>query len=455
MAKLQSASIRLVQKMNRKNRLGEFPIYVVVCFHGRLEKATSVSCLPRYWDSKREQIKVGCPNAAVLNKMLSDVKGRIISRKNEYELRGCSYTPSMLMEESVIDFNAASKNDFSSLASELIEERRLKHKTSHKYHYAYDKLCEFKGRRNIVVDEITLPFVKDFSRWLTVSDGTKRDIFSAIASVWNYAISKNVVDRSGYPFDEFKFTSKFKSGERDYFLDSSHIVMLKEYFLDLVCVREGGMWHYRDGALERLHKRSSKEFGILWFLLMYKLNGSAPIEIGYLRCESCRRMSIGGEDYWAIDFKRRKTSTDVHVRWKRDMFCIIALEHFMGFSSNGYVYPIINSEKFDGDDVKMQRAVNKASESAIKHVREAFKEINDRIIRENVEKGLERPLIECEKVVMYTARHTFASNYLSMPNASISGLASLLARSPNTIATYIHQLTHDADIASEVDGMPI
>jgi hypothetical protein len=32
MAKLSSASIRLVQKMNRKNKNGEYPIYIVVCF---------------------------------------------------------------------------------------------------------------------------------------------------------------------------------------------------------------------------------------------------------------------------------------------------------------------------------------------------------------------------------------------------------------------------------------
>lgn len=33
---------------------GEYPIYIVVCFKGRLEKSTGVSCLSRYWDAKRE-----------------------------------------------------------------------------------------------------------------------------------------------------------------------------------------------------------------------------------------------------------------------------------------------------------------------------------------------------------------------------------------------------------------
>ena len=61
MAKLSSASIRLVLKKNRKMSSGEYPIYIVVCFNGRLEKTTGVSCLERHWDAKRETIKSGQP----------------------------------------------------------------------------------------------------------------------------------------------------------------------------------------------------------------------------------------------------------------------------------------------------------------------------------------------------------------------------------------------------------
>lgn len=67
MAKVSTATIRLVQKLNRKNKNGEFPIYVVVCFNGRLEKATKISCLPRFWDSKREIIKNGDLNERVID----------------------------------------------------------------------------------------------------------------------------------------------------------------------------------------------------------------------------------------------------------------------------------------------------------------------------------------------------------------------------------------------------
>ena len=125
MAKLSSASIRLVQKMNRKNKNGEFPIYIAVCFKGRLEKSTGVSCLPRYWDSKRELIKGQCPNAPVLNKMLSDIKNRVIERRNEFEFNSRVYTPSLLLEDVQIDFNGKS-NIYIDVMNKLMDDRRLK-----------------------------------------------------------------------------------------------------------------------------------------------------------------------------------------------------------------------------------------------------------------------------------------------------------------------------------------
>lgn len=445
MAKLSSASIRLVMKKNRMNRNGEYPIYLVVCFSGRVEKATGVSCLSKYWDSKREIIKGQCPNAAVLNKMLSDIKQNVINRKNDFEYNGRVYTPSMLLEDVQLDFNGKS-NIYADVMNRLITDRRLGTSTRKRYGYAYGKLCEYIGRKDFIIDELNVGFIKDFTRWLDVSDCTKRDICACIASVWNYAIDRKLCDASEYPFNEFKFTQKFKDGVRDYCIDLINIKKLKEYFLDMVIERNGNRWSYKDGALDRLHKRSSDEFGICFFLACFYLNGSAPTDVARLRVENCKRVSINNEDYWAIDFKRKKTDTVVSVRLKRDMFSIILLEHFLGFSENGYVYPIIGDAEGDA----IQRRVKKYGEMAIKAVRKAFKAINEETIRSNVSEGKEEPLVDVSKVVLYSARHSFASAYLNSEGATVRGAASLLSRSASTISVYIHSLQHDKDIADAV-----
>ena len=435
--------------MNKNN---EFPIYIVVCWKGRVEKSTGVSCLQRDWDIKREVVKRSCANSVVLNKMLYDIKQRVIQRKNDFEYKSQVYTAKMLIEDCVVDLDGRS-NVYKDIMYRLINERRLSMNSRKRYEYSYRKICEYLGRDEFIVDELNLGFVKDFSSWLckSVCDGTIKDLLACIAAVWNYAIDRRIVSDELFPFREFKFTTRFKRGERDYFLDVSHIKLLMDYWLDLVIERDGNRWHYKDGAFDLLRKRTSKEWGILWFLLCYKLNGSAPVDVALLKLSECKNIEINGERYWAIDFKRQKTKRDVHVRWKRDMFSIIALEHFMGDSWNGYVYRVIDMD----DEYKKLKQSSRNAEVALKWVRKAFEEINGKIIQSNVDKGVREPLIEVQRVDMYTARHSFANHFINSPNATIGGLASLMARSPNTIATYVHQLTKDEEIASLVESMVI
>ena len=60
--KVTSATIRLCLKKSRANRSGEFPIYLVVCYHGRVEKSTGISCAIQFWDQRRECVKARSPN---------------------------------------------------------------------------------------------------------------------------------------------------------------------------------------------------------------------------------------------------------------------------------------------------------------------------------------------------------------------------------------------------------
>ena len=137
--------------------------------------------------------------------------------------------------------------------------------------------------------------------------------------------------------------------------------------------------------------------------------------------------------------------------FKRDMLTMVGFERFMGLS-NGYIYPVIK----DGmSEKQITNAVAKFCLEANKHLRKVCNEINGNTIRRNVKKGLEEPLIDVEKVSLYSARHSFANSYLSQPGASVHGLASLMARSPDTISTYIHQLQGDKEVADAVKDLPI
>lgn len=446
MAKLTSASIRLVLKSSKQNKNGENPVYLVVCMKGRCERSSGVYCLAKYWDAKREIIKSGCPNAPVLNNMLASLKQQVTTKKLQYEMNGIDYTASMLLD---LDEKVPVKPEtYLDIMNKLIDERRLKPRTVARYNYSYGKLIEFIGRDNFKIEVINLALIKDMMKWLTVTDSTKRDVCATIASVWNYAI-ENELTTGVSPFKQFKYAKIYKMASRDYSIDLGNMMKLKEYWLNLVIVRDGSRWSYKDGAIAKIHKRTSEEFGIMYFLLMFYLNGSAPFDVAKLKAKDCSRVEIEGVDYWKVEFPRQKTGMSVSIRLKRDIFTIIALEHFLG-ESKEYVYPVVRW--FDGmSPMQFQRQVNKTGESAIKWVKRAFEIINQETITKKVETGIDEPLVDINKVVLYCARHSFATAYLNTPGCTVNGLASLLARSPNTISTYIKALSADKDIASAVD----
>lgn len=453
--KVTSATIRLVLKRSKVNKNGESPIHLVICYHGRVEKSTGISVKPKDWDEKREQVKKSCPNAPVLNKMLNDFKNEIIQRRADFEVQGRKYTTHMLLEASTAN-KEYTDGTFWVVCQSLIEERRLKDGTIRGYTYTYRKLCEYLRRKEFFVDELVLGIVKDFASWLEkegIKINTIKKVLGCIAAVWNYAIERKIVTGENYPFLEFKYTSKYHEVPRDYYLTENHIIRLKEYWMDLCIEREGKRWRYKDGVEDKLHNRCSAEFGILWFLMCYKCNGSSPIELALLRPENCKRISINGEDYWSIDIRRRKTGREVHIRLKRDIFVIVGFEHFLGFSGR-YVYPI--TYWYEGcKDRYITEQTHKISQKAIEHVRKAFELINLDIAKDNAQNHLTEPLVDLSRLVFYTQRHSFAQHYLNRPGATVNGLASLMARSHNTIATYLKQLTRDEEIAEMVDNMPI
>ena len=453
MAKLSSASIRLVQKLNRQNASGEYPIYIVICWKGRVEKSTGISCLSRYWDSKRELIKGSCPNSVVLNKTLLDIKNRCIERKNDFEYSGKKYTASMLLDDNVVQDLSANGNVYKNIYKLYLDEMGSSGNTIRLYDYTFNVLKEYFGRDNFLINDITLSSIKKLIKDLGLSDNSIRGLLGRIAAVWNFSIRKGLVDSSDYPFKDWKYTQKFNKDNRTYYIDEVNLRKIKDYFIDCCLDISGELFSYKSGIESRLMKRSSKEFALMFFLMCYRLNGSSPIDVALLKVENCSRVNINGEDFWRIEFKRRKTGRGVVCLLKRDIITMVCFEHYLGRSSaGGYIYPVLK----DGIEGKqITNAMGKFCSEAVRWLREVSKEVNEETVRVNVERGLEEPLIDVDSICLYSARHSFANSYLSQPKASVAALASLMARSPNTIATYIHQLKGDKEVADAVKDLPI
>ena len=453
MTKVSSASIRLVLKKNRSNSIGENPIYLVVCFNGRKEISTGVFIQERYWNPIKEEVRKGCANAPVLNKMINDIKQRVIRKRNEFEYAGKKYTVSMLLEDDVVQDLSANDNIYRNIYKRYLNEMGSSANTIKLYDYTYNVLKKYFGRDDFLINDITLSQIKKLINSLDLGDNSIRGICGRIAAVWNFGIRKGIVDSQDYPFRDFVYSQKYNKENRTYYIDEGNLIKLRDYFIRLCLnVSGSGLFNYKEGIEDRLMKRSSKEFALMFFLLCYRLNGSSPIDVALLKGENCSRVNISGEDYWKVEFKRRKTGRGVVCLLKRDILTMVCFEHYLARSRGGYIYPVLK----DGIEGKqITNSMGKFCSEAVRWLREVSKEINEQTIKDNVENGLEEPLIDIEEICLYSARHSFANSYLSKPNASIAAMASLMARSPNTIATYIHQLKGDRDVADAVKDLPI
>lgn len=437
MAKTSTATVRLVIKKNRSNSNGEHPIYIVVCWRGRKEVSTGVFIQERYWNSLREEIRKTCPNAVALNRVINSYKLKIMDKRNQYDYEKKVYTASMLFEEN------ATVNSllFKDLTENYISEKALSASSSKLYRYNYDVFKKFLKKDNILITEITLSVIKRLISSIGQSDNSIRGICGRFAAIWNYACSKGLVSIDNYPFKDWKYTRQFKKSNRLYYLDSTNLKKLRDYFFETYLNIDGELFSCKD--FDGLHKRYTKEFSLLFFLMCYRINGASPIDVALLKGENCSRTTINGVDYWKIQFKRKKTGVPVTCLLKRDILTMVGFEHFLGMSK-GYIYPIL---KVGISDKQINNSIAKFVGYASKYLKEICTVINQKTIENNVKNNLEEPLIDVEQMTLYVARHTFANDYLSHPGATLQALATLLGRSVNTLGVYVHQLKSDIEIA--------
>jgi hypothetical protein len=446
MTKISSASIRLVLKKNRSNALNENPVYIVVCFNGRKEKATGISCRVKDWDSKREVVKSTNSNSIVFNKILNDLKQKIINRRNEFEYIGKRYNPAMLLEDSIQELSA-NDNEYRVIYKRYLIEMASSDNTIKLYDYTYKVLKKYFGKEDFIINDVSLANIKKLIKSLDLGDNSIRGICGRVAAVWNYAIRKGIVDIKDYPFRDFVYSQKYKKENRTYYLEKCNLIKLRDYFFNCCLDISGELFSYKAGIEDRLMKRSSKEFALMYFLMLFISNGSSPIDIALLKVDNCSRVNIDGVDYWKIEFKRKKTGRGVTCLLERNIITMVCFEHYLGtaFMRGNYIYPILK----DGmSDKQITNAIAKFTGYVSKNLKVICQEINQATIKENVEKGLEQPLIETEYMTLYVARHTKANDYLSHPGATIHGLATLMGRSVSGLDTYVHMIRNDRDLAA-------
>ncbi len=465
--KVHSAVIKLVLRTNKILADGRHPIMLRVSYQGMKEKSTGYGCFLKEWDQKNQQLKPTAKNAAEINQIINTMKERVVSRKLHLEMQNRKYTPAMLLNEDH-DAMLPTSEAFVDIMNHLLNEKVLSHATQAYYHYAYKKLAAMMGDERFLVTELTENSMRLFIKNMKqqVSEGTVYTACSKIAAVCNHAILLGVLQPRDYCFRRFNYSAVVRKANKKAYIDKDNLLRIEPVYLKLVTRGNDDDWTFRSDALLRLGERTSLEFALCFWLAMLKLNGSAPIDVALLKGQQVEIRHLTGKNgisdrYFCFDFKRAKTGTHVRPRIRCDRLARAIFEPFVKTAHlrDGYLFPIIQNDahtlKADRSYDSMKSAVQYVARVSLKKMRGVCADINEQVRKINEETGQNHPLIDIRGLSCYNMRHSFAMAYLSTPGANVNALASLLARNPNTIATYITQLSQDQELIDSVADMGI
>lgn len=441
-----SATIKLYLRVAKKLSDGSNPINLKVSWKGAVELSCGYSCVPRYWDAKRECVKKGYPNYAAINAAISKMKMDAVKRRDEFELKGIEYTASMVLKEEVKEEVIIPKGDLQALIGRYTSS--LSPTTNKTWKAFWNSFEGYIGKDNILVGEIDLDTVMGYAKHLEdkkLASSTIKMTLSKLAAILKYAVEEGIIKET--PFKRFNYGKKYKLTSSDVYVHHRTIEVMQELFLNDVIVQNGKMWHYKDDSFEKMIDRTSDIFPRYFWLLGLLFAGLAPIDLCQLKLKDLQPKTIEGEDYYCVDIKRQKTNMEVHLRIKANtMYSNVMIRTLLMFRKGEYLLPVLDG--VENDRLKIYKKVSNFLSNHTKNLREWAREVNAEIIRRNMENKDSIPLIP-ENITFYTYRHSFSQMYLAK-GGNILNLASLLGRSMDTISTYVQQLSRDSDLVKAV-----
>lgn len=438
--KVSIAVIKLVLRTNKTLADGSHPIMLRVSFNGMKERSSGYSCIEKYWSKKDECVKKGYPNYAIINHEIQKMKNEAIERRNEFERLGKIYTPSMILAKEMV--RNAVTNNLSSLIQRYIDEKGLEDKTIEKWNIVKRSLCRFSSN-DLIVDEINEAFCRRYCRWLEgngLKSGSIKSYMSKVVALLHYAVSLKLID--DYPLSGWKYHKDYREAKSELYIHSRTLDVMFELFFDEVIERNGSMWHYRDGVIEKLMDIHSELYSHYLYIIGVWMKGIAPVDISLLKKRDLKVVDIKGNSYYAIDGHREKTGMLYKVRCLQNCIESNVLIRTMLMFNDGTDYFLPTLKGYVGKDIK--KRVNNVYSYHGKHLVDWFQRINEEIARRNVLNEDNIPLIDLD-CRYYSYRHSFIMKELQKPTVNLLALAQTVGKSATTLHQYI-SLLGDVDL---------
>lgn len=440
MPKVSVARIRLYLKEGKTLADGNHPIMLMCSFNGRKEISTGYTCSVKYWDKSGECVKKGFSNWVMINYEIQKLKNEAIERRNEYERLGEAYTPDMILcpRKQL----SAVTNDLKGLIGRYIDEKGLEAKTIEKWWIVYRNVTKYYGRE-VIVNEIDESFCRKYGRWLEdagYNHGSIRSYLAKVGAICHYAIGLGLMSK--HPFDNWAYHKDYRDSKSELYIHSRTLDVMMEMFLDEMIVRNGRMWHYKDGVLDQLMDIHSELYAHYLYMIGIWMKGIAPVDISLLKRSDIKVVQIKNINCYAIDGRRSKTGMLYKVRIPQN--CVesqVLINTMLMFNRGEYFLPTLCN--FKGD---LKKRVNNLYTYHGEHLVNWFQKVNEEIAKRNVANDHvdDIPFIDLD-CRYYSYRHSYIMKEIQKPNVNLLALAQTVGKSATTLHQYI-SLLGDIDL---------
>ena len=229
---LPSISAVLFKSKQLANK--EHPIMLRVCYNGqRKYKSIGLSCAPKDWNEKKEEVRSGHPQSVSFNSIIRQEKRNADNVILSLEKSGATYSVTSIV-------NALTKVAPSTMTLfNLFEERIYFFKTITEqfntatgYKTLLNVIKRYTDNDDIELFEVDTAWVRDFESYLRTKykDTSIRKFFDGLKAIMNYAVSKRYIEKS--PLENYTYIRKLDTRTKKRALSFPEITQIMRYYAD-------------------------------------------------------------------------------------------------------------------------------------------------------------------------------------------------------------------------------
>ncbi len=359
-------SVKIIHRQDKQNSNGEHPLYLRIIKNRKPKYiALGIYLTNELWDDENKRVKKSHPNAGRLNNYIATKVSEAQGVALEMETENKSVLPHEIKEQIM----GKAPESFFKYADKYLADLETGSKvgTLRKSKAIIGKIREFVGNRDLLFNQITVSWLKDYERFMRQVKKNKTNTvssnFRTLRVIINLAINEELIADDLNPFKRFKLTTE--KVNKDY-LNEDELMLI-----ELAPLQENSM--------KDLHRD------------MYVFSATC----GGFRISDLLLMKWKNYDGERIVMKTKKTGSVVSVLLSPKAKAIIMKYYKNDTEQEHFIFPVFKNDL----DYSEPRFLFNSISSATAYANDDMKEIAQMV---RIEK----------RVSMHTARHTFATRAL-------------------------------------------